>query len=262
MLSRTSRTSSISESSSPATAVTKSPEQVSVSGAHERVGNQAILASLPKDQTSDDPEEAAWQKQLDEFESRYRAMVDAARILGFDVAADNLEYFLAGTGGVRPLPVSWLRSFDAVLNAERTNQERFEASLKRIAAEMNDGETRVVTDHWDRLLTANPASELYYASGTSTLSSTGTFTLQKHQGSVEVSGEVSLTWKDPYDWHPGATAFVPGFGVAEDKDARSLVFERGAREFDMVADWKQTLTGRIQVVEWWPDTEEFQWSGP
>jgi hypothetical protein len=189
-------------------------------------------------------------------------MVDAARILGFDVAADNLLYFLEGKGGIRELPVAWLRSFDEVLEAERTNQERFEAALSEAAETMADGESRVISDHWDRMLTGGRTTELHYASGTSTLTSTGTFTLRKTGGTVVVDGEVTHAWRDPYDWHPGATAFVPGFGLVKDKNARSLVFERGAEEFDMAEEWKQTLAASVVVVDWWPDSEDYRWSGP
>ena len=198
---------------------------------------------------------------VDEIEKRYRAMVKKARDDGYEVAADNLERWLAGTGGVKKLDVTWLRDFNAITSAERVNQERFEKSLTKKAKELKDGETATFNDHWHRKLTANMATELYYASGTSTIKSTGTFTLSRKGNEITITGTVDHHWYDPYDWHAGLGAYVPGFGVISDADALVLERERGAAQFDMEADWQQTVTGTVSIGRIW-DSESYEWSGP
>jgi hypothetical protein len=208
-----------------------------------------------------EPEPPEMKERLDEIEKRYRDMIAAARARGANVAADNLERFLAGTGGTKTENVGWLRGFDAVTGAERTNQGRFESSLNRIANEMKDGEHRTFTDHWDRMLTASTSDELYYASGTSTIRSTGTFELSKVGNEVTITGTVIHHWFDPYDWHAGLSANVPGFGSVSDEDGLLMQRYRGAKPFQMEADWQQSLSGQISVGRIW-NTKTFNWSGP
>ena len=92
---------------------------------------------------------------LDEIERRYRAMIDDARDQGYDVAADNLEHWLQGSGSTRKIDVAWLRGFAEVTEAEQVNRQRFEKSLTKKAQGLKDGETVAFTDHWDRQLTAS-----------------------------------------------------------------------------------------------------------
>lgn len=202
------------------------------------------------------------EQRLDDIERRYRDMIQAARDRGADVAADNLERFLAGTGGTKVLSVNWLRGFDAITEAERLNQERFENTLKDLAAALKPGETRSFTDHWDRMLTADTTTELYYASGTSTIRSTGNFQLKRNGDTVEITGTVNHHWFDPYDWHAGLAAYIPGFGSISDADALLLQQHRDAKSFDMESDWQQTVTGTVTVRDWWFDSAEFTWDGP
>lgn len=200
--------------------------------------------------------------RLNRIERTYREMVDKAREDGYDVAADNLERFLAGTGGVKTLSVSWLRDFSAITDAERVNQGRFEHTLTDLAYELRDGETRTFTDYWDRQLTASTTTELDYASGTSTIRSTGTFTLSRSGNIITIEGTVRHHWHDPYDWHAGLAAYIPGFGTISDSDALLLQEHRGAGPFDMEADWTQSLSGSVEIVEWWFDKINYDWSGP
>jgi len=205
--------------------------------------------------------DADLETRLDAIESRYRGMVTAARADGKTVAADNLEHFLDGGGGTRTLGVPWLRGFDVVTGAERTNQGRFEKSLNDQANAMSDGETRTFTDHWHRQFTASVTTELYYASGTSTLKSTGTFTLTRAGDVVTITGTVQQHWYDPYDWHAGLGAFIPGVGAVSDADALLLERHGRAASYEMEADWTQTVSGTISIGTLW-NSEEFTWSGP
>ncbi|WP_331236634.1 eCIS core domain-containing protein [Natronorarus salvus] len=200
--------------------------------------------------------------RLDRIEQQYREMIRKAREDGYDVAADNLQRFLEGTGGTKQLNVGWLRGFNAVTRAERTNQSRFEKSLADIADGMSDGQTRTFDDYWDRQFTASTFTELYYASGTSTITSTGTFTLTRSGDTTTITGTVEHRWWDPYDWHAGLVAFVPGFGTISDDDALLLQQHRGAGPFDMEATWTQTVSGTITHRAWWFDSTDYTWRGP
>ncbi len=199
-------------------------------------------------------------EELDDIEQRYRAMVEKAREDGYDVAANNLEHFLAGSGTKRTLSVDWLRGFSSLLEAERTNQERFEDQLEDTAEAMNHGDRRSLSDYWDRKFTASRFEELYYASGTSTIRSTGNFTLERIENVVNLHGTVNHHWFDIYDWHAGLSAYVPGFGSISDQDALILQQCRGAKSFDMEADWRQRLSGTIEVGWLYNDTS-FTWTG-
>jgi len=199
--------------------------------------------------------------RLDEIERNYRNMIRAARGRGANVAADNLEHFLAGSGTNGTLSVTWLRGFSSATEAERVNQQRFESQLNNQANSMSAGDRRDFSDHWDRMFTAGPTEELYYASGTSTIRSTGNFHLERTGNVVTIWGEVTQHWFDPYDWHAGLSAYIPGFGSISDADALALQNCRGARSFDMEADWQQRLNGTITVGVIYND-RDFTWTGP
>jgi hypothetical protein len=221
-------------------------------------GSQAVTDGGTTGGGTESPELS---ERLDGVERRYREMITAARGRGADVAADNLERFLAGTGGVKTESVPWLRGFEVVTDAEETNEDRFEKSLNDLANGMSHGDRRTHADHWSRMLTASRSSELFYASGTSTIRSTGTFDLNMIENVVSVYGTVEHTWYDPYDWHAGLTASVPGFGTISDEDALLMQRHRGARPFRMEATWTRRVTGSIEVGTLW-NTRSLSWSGP
>lgn len=192
--------------------------------------------------------------------SEYRKMIKNARALGVDVAADNLERFIEGSGGTKNESVEWLRGFSPITKAEGVNQKRFESTLTDLAYDLADGETKDLSEYWDRMLTGSVFSELFYASGTSTITSEGEFTLTRDGNVVSISGSVTHNWHDPYDWHAGLTAFIPGSGVVSDEDAIFLEQYGGANLFEMEAVWTQTLEAEIVIRRLWFDTTDFKWS--
>jgi len=214
---------------------------------------------------SDDEEEGGAicpsEEDLDEIEAKYRAIVQAGRDKGFDVAADNLEHFLGGSGTKLTLSVPWLSGFDSLASAERVNEGRFEDSLNDQANTMAHAESRTFNDYWHRQYTAGKSGELYYASGTSTIKSTGTFNLSCIENVVSIGGKVDHHWYDPYDWHAGLSAFIHGFGDVSDEEALAMQNCRGAKPFDMEADWTRRVSGSIKVGTLWND-KSFTWSGP
>lgn len=213
-------------------------------------------------QTSSTNSSESLEEKLDRIESNYRSMISTARSMGQNVAADNLEHFLNGGGAERKLSVSWLRNFSEITDAEVVNQERFESSLIEISNKLEDGEQKTFDDYWDRRLTGGVTTELYYASGTSTIRSRGKFTLKRSSNTITITGKVQNHWFDPYDWHAGLTAFIPGYGDISDADALLLEKHRGASSFEMVADWETELKGRITIRDYWFDSHSFEWTGP
>ena len=199
---------------------------------------------------------------LAQLETNYRSMITDANSRGYTVAADNLEYWLRGTGGTKVLSVSWLRSFSSLLAAERVNEGRFETQLNDAANLMHAGSSRTLSDHWDRQFAASPFEELYYASGTSTITSTGTFSLAMTGSTVSMHGDVQHHWHDPYDWHAGLSAYIPGHGSISDSDALVLERCRGARSYMMEADWTRHFTGSIDVGTIWNSHLGYTWTGP
>lgn len=95
--------------------------------------SQAPGADAGTTAASSTPETPELRARLDEIDRRYRSMIAAAHARRADVAADNLERFLSGTGGTKTISVTWLRGFDSLIQAERTNQSRFEDSLNEQA---------------------------------------------------------------------------------------------------------------------------------
>jgi hypothetical protein len=127
---------------------------------------------------------------------------------------------------------------------------------------MGHADYKTLQDHWDRLFTATQLTELYYASGTSTIRSTGRFDLEGLENTVNIGGSVNHHWYDPYDWHAGLGAYVPGFGNVSDEDALLLQKYRGAKPFMMEADWTQQLAGVYKHRRYWFDSSDYTWSGP
>lgn len=200
--------------------------------------------------------------KLNQITQKYRDMIKAARNKGYNVAADNLQRFLDGTGGVKKINVAWLRSFSDTTSAEKVNQQRFEKFLTKIAKTVEHGTKKEFEDHWDRMLTASTTTELYYASGTSTIRSTGKFDFESIENIVKINGRVTHHWFDPYDWHEGLSAFIPVFGNISDEDALLLQKNRASKPFLMEAEWLEDLTGLYTRNTYWFDDVDYSWSGP
>lgn len=209
-----------------------------------------------------EPEPPEKSADLDAIAARYRDMIRFAREHGYDVCADNLEHFLAGSGATRSVSVAWLRGFGPVTAAERRNQGRFEDQLREAAGRIGHGDQLEICDYWDARVTGSITSELFYASGTSQLRSVGTFTVSQIENELSIHGSVEHIWFDPYDWNKGQSAYIPGFGSISDDDGIAMQRNRGARSYLLESRWTQRLSGRITKNEWWFDDESFSWSGP
>lgn len=227
----------------------------------DAVASPGLVQRRGSSSSASDAGAATPTRSLADIEANYRRMIASARAKGYNVAADNLEYWLDGSGGTRTLSVSWLRANDAVTGAETTNQGRFERQLKEHGGRLADGASETFTDHWDRALTAGMTTELYYASGTSELSSRGTFVLTRSGRTVTITGTVAHHWHDPYNWNAGQGAYIPGFGAISDDDALALKAAGRGHDFELVSDWTQTVTGTVDIGYVY-NSIDLTWSGP
>ncbi len=114
----------------------------------------------------------------------------------------------------------------------------------------NGGSAPLVVD-WDRTKTAFPLldPDLYYASGTFSVESTTNIMVAKDSSrNVTVSGGVTNRFYDPYDWHPGLTAW--GFGDVEDADGECLRSQGKAKNFLQQRIWNNPITHNNGVLSW------------
>ena len=89
----------------------------------------------------------------------------------------------------------------------------------------------------------NP-SDLYFASGTSTLAGSGRFAISRSSdGLIRSHGEISFEWSDRYDWNFGDFVRIPiskGLNLkVYDSDMDKLRTAGRAHEFDMRSRWHQ-----------------------
>ena len=190
----------------------------------------------------------------------YNDMIAKARSEGKTVAADLLQHFLDGTGTPMTLDGSWLRSNSAVTSAEERNKSRFNETIDEKYETLNDGQSLTVKDYWDAMATASKFSELYYASGTFTVRTTAEITLTRKGNIITVMGTATITWHDDYDWHAGLSAYIPGFGEVNDADALFLQKYGKAKPFSMSSTWSNSVTGSIEIIDYWPDNNTVKWS--
>jgi len=184
-------------------------------------------------------------QEIEELLDRYRRIVAKGRSWGRDVASNMLEHWLNGSGSDMKLDCNWLRSHNSITSAENTNNTRFvEKTIAGAISRMKEGQVVEEKEYWDRKLTANILSELYYTSGTSIITSRGLFRLTRNNGWITITGTVEHHWWDPYDWHPGLAAFIPDFGTVEDADAKTLEDAGYAKAFGMYSIWHQNFSGK------------------
>ena len=210
-------------------------------------------------------------KEVKKIYDKYIAMIKKSRNEGRQAAADNLQHWLNGNGKERKLDWKWLRSFPSILKAEKTNEERFVEKTIYIEIKKHvDDKKKLVRekqDYWDVRITASVTKELYYASGTSTIASRGRFLFKEKSGNIMVSGTVEHHWWDPYDWHKGLGAYIPGFGRIEDSDALKLERNGYGKAFAMYSFWHKQFSGKYGIdkgilnVDTWKYAWSAAWGG-
>ncbi len=132
--------------------------------------------------------------------------------------------------------------------------------MKEKSRTLLKGEKIRFFDYFDATETASVFSELYYASGTFTVTSYGDFTLERTGCVVSIEGNVDHCWWDNYDWHDGLSAYVPGFGYVEDADAKRLENNGLAKSFRMEAEWTQKMSGSYAIRKYLWNKTTFIWN--
>jgi hypothetical protein len=193
----------------------------------------------------------------------FRAMAAASRSKGYPIAADNLQHFLDGHGATKAVPLTWLRGFGVVTDAENKNQGRFEKQLDQQARALAAGATSTFADHWDAKISAGATTELFYASGASELSSAGTFSFTRIGSVVTITGIVEQRWHDPYDWNAKMGAYIPGFGIVSDNVGLDLTDAGAGHPYLLENRYTQTVSGTYTfTAKYRPNTSSYTWSGP
>ena len=180
------------------------------------------------------------------LKKNYLEMVKKARERNYNMAADCLQWWLDGTGFTKNIDFHWLRKQREVIAAENVNIERFEkdddTKFGIFLKALEERKTKQFTNYYDRQFTGGIFGELYYASGTSILTSRCFFKVTyKGKDNYMLSGNIIHSWQDTYDWHKGANAYIPSFGNVKDSDALLVEKYCGAKTFQMRGSWKQSF---------------------
>jgi YD repeat-containing protein len=216
---------------------TRAIEVASICGFCPLASRQSAFLSL-RVKTNQGASCQATGRTLDEIEADYRQMINGARLFQWLVAADNMERFLIVPNSDITISPMWLQSFGVVQDAIEKNVGRVKSKIQHVLDVLEPGQTFQLNEHWDASLEGSALTELFYASGGSTLVTTSIFTIKKHaKGTVEVLGKIIHSWNDAYDWHLGLVAPIPGFGIVEDAEAICLINAGRASEFKMFSGW-------------------------
>jgi RHS repeat-associated protein len=185
------------------------------------------------------------QEKVNAIKKQYNKIIWDARSIGANVAAENLQHFLNGSGTNRVLAASWIRSFGSISSGEdRIKGYYVERNVPQWASGMKEDQSVTKSDHWVAdISNYSPFSELSYASGASKITANGSFNLSKKGNNIAVSGTVTMNWNDPYDWHAGLNFYIPGTGSIGDDDALFVQEHGGAKPFGMQSAWSYTFSG-------------------
>jgi len=186
------------------------------------------------------------------LKANYVKMIEKARERNFNMAADCLQWWLDGTGFTKTINFNWLRRQREIRSAEDANIERFEVDLdgkfRTFLEILQEGKTKDFTTYYDKLVKAGIFGELYYSSGNSTLNSMCHFKItKKNDNYYTLSGTITHSWNDRYDWHKGASAYIYGFGFVGDSDALLVEKYCGAKPYEMRNQWKQNFETTFQI---------------
>ncbi|WP_299768419.1 RHS repeat-associated core domain-containing protein [uncultured Pseudoteredinibacter sp.] len=132
----------------------------------------------------------------------------------------------------------WLRNHPEVIQAEIHNIDLIDKRVEKTGESLGKGESTRLSVYANASIT--PADDdFYYASGTSTLTSTANIRVAKDaQGRISATGQISHTWRDRYDWHDDLGAKLPrGNLIVSDKTMNKLKNSGRGKEFEMRSWW-------------------------
>ena len=182
-----------------------------------------------------------------------REMVASARLMGYDFAADNMEYFLNGKGGTQKdkiISSKFLKSNSSVRRGTALNITKiFNKKIEKQLNSMKLGETITLEGIWtdSYYASANEVDLLYGSGGYKIITN---ISLQITRGKVlgfngyTFKGNIGVSYSDDYNWDPGKGDYVPGFGYTDDNNFRDLKEHGQAADFHMRSNWN------IPISDW------------
>lgn len=213
-----------------------------------------------KFENADSPEE-----RIEIAENTVTQMIELAKEVGFDLAANHLEHYMDGEGATLYDDWSLLSGYEVIRDAVEVNKTRLQKGvegyenenldsrqigLKETAKSLEDGETLTYTSEtWSRLVEFPEGTDAYYAYGTATLKTYATFTLTRVGNEVTVSATVTNLITDRYDWDRGkVTAFLNRVLVKDEQ--MSYLEEQGVAEyFNMRSENTYITTFTIKIKQ-------------
>jgi hypothetical protein len=158
---------------------------------------------------------------------KVESLIVASRQAGFGYAADNLEHWYRGSGKPRVMPAAAFVGEQFLVNHLR---ERHKPRFARGAEQrlrngtLKPGGSATMT--WTDSISAPPDRELFYALGGFTVASTVTVSAVPFPGDPTSVLVTITSWRvkysDQYEFDPGKTAFIPGFGTIPDSEMDQL----------------------------------------
>jgi len=190
-------------------------------------------------------------KKADEIRDRYRNMIASARKWGADLAADNLQHFIDGSGTPVTYSLKTLKKYHAFRVSLSRELNYYGDDIRKMSLTIQDGHTITFKRTYAAVVDPWGLSGLYFASGLSQISTEGTITMTRKGNQIIVSGDIKQSWHDKYNWNKGMSAWIPGFGDVSDEDGLYLKENGGASDFRLGAVWHTTVSGTITVLPLW-----------
>jgi hypothetical protein len=165
----------------------------------------------------------------------------------YPLAAENLKHWRDGTGKDKVIPARAFQSEPFFLDHLRTHHRpRFiQGARQRIAAKvLIPG--RPVEMEWTDSVNAPYFTDLFYALGGFTVhSKVEVESMPQSTAQAVVLRFVSwkVEIKDEYDWDPGKSTFIPGFGVVTDDQMLALQHAGYGRNYRITSEWA-TITDK------------------
>jgi hypothetical protein len=188
----------------------------------DRYSRDDAPTQSPPENKTDSPQDK--QKRLEELKDKVKALIKSGRDAGYDLAADNLQYWYDGKGGVRTISANYFSKEAFILEWLRGLPfSKFkEGAIRRIG----EGQTNFEMT-WKDSIYSPVGHKLFYALGGFTILSKVTAKAEKlspEEGKVWIVKfeNWTCTVNDDYNWDPGKHTFIPGFGDIPDADLRLL----------------------------------------
>ncbi len=180
------------------------------------------------------------------------------RANGWTDAAENLEFYLSPqiTPRERRFSREKARSFEQIRNAEERIRRHFEEGTfigvtennpaPRALRHMGEGGDIRFKDSWDGAYEnlefwidiIGGDGNFANAFGETLLVGKGDFRASRRGENIHVSGTVTFTWRDEYDFNKGA----PGSEQAQILETNGL-----ASQFTIIAEWRQNVQGFVRT---------------